>query len=95
MYLYVMNDVLFERLFFWSFIGGLVQRQGSELPAAIMVTLQYGVRPPINCFFVDELIWGIPSTSIGRWNCYYKLYSNIENADILLTQCPEKRRKQA
>ena len=36
-----------------------------------------------------------PNTSIGRWKCYYKLYSNIENADILLTQCPEKRRKQA
>ena len=35
-------------------------------PAAIMVTLQYGVRCPINCFFIDELLWEIPSTSIGR-----------------------------
>ena len=23
-----------------------------------MVTLQYGFRSPINCFFIDELIWG-------------------------------------
>ena len=40
-------------------IGGLVQRQASELPAAIVVTLQYGVRCPINGLFTDELVWEI------------------------------------
>ena len=63
-----------------------------------MVTLEYGVRCPINGLFTDELIWEIPSwlvpVSDDENVTIYKLYSNIENADILLIQCPEKRRKQ-